>query len=944
MRHLFGGVSAWAVLSVIAAATAFAEDPYLQSDGTQYIDTGYMAKSTTRVELDMQLITANTGGDQYFFGWHGAAVANSLYFGCYTAVAGKYCYNCRSDSCNWGTMQLGTSTDRRTIVLDAYSNVFKVLDASGETLKELTITTDHSTGTVDGTMPIFGSRNGGSVLGKSAFRLYGCRIYEEGELVHEFMPYRWGGAYGLRDLKTGVFRVADGTNPLTYGGDFPEGDDAYLLSDGTQFIDTLCYGKSNTCVEIDFALLTPATGGDQYIFGVHGAASTDVNPLYFGLYVNGSGYYGWNCKRGSGNWGGFGLSATTDRRQFTIDGPNEKVRVTHFNKVLCDTTFAARSGGVAPDHADAVTPMMMTVFGSRNQANAARLCTAMRLYGMRIYEGGVLTKEFVPRMKGDAPGLYETQGGTFHTDWSRTREGRLAIGGAYETMPDDPYIHGDGTLHLDTGYKAKGDTRIEVELSMDTGAYGRSRYVFGPSYTTSDKMSFCAYSAESDYYGFCCKKGGQKWDGLGQQPTVARERIVLDAAAGVAQLYVSGARMCNVKFTPDVTADDETYHTITLFCNRASGSSSPASVSGVTPMRLYSCRIFEGGTLVHEFLPFVKGSLAGMRDTKTGRFLEPRASSGATGTFDVGGEIQADVEEDAYLMSDGTQAINTGYRPGLNSRIEVDFALTRHAGYGERVFGTTAGGDLRLGLYGSGTADGWGFFYFGFGDGAVNVKDTGVAMDVRRHTATVDFLEGAGTLHFTTTNVTYTSGIWPKPTATAAWPMGLFAEPADAAFTTATNFAKMKLYSAKVYEDGVLVHHYLPYGSGAAPGLKDIVTGETFTDCMASATPFKVGGRGFGGAQAVFAVAPSNTVIGVRETATTLRAFAPGALAYQWLADGEPIAGATGETLPVTWSREGEGVEYSVRATFDRYGLEVTSDSAPVWVRRKVPGTVILFH
>ena len=929
------------IAGALMISAAWADDPYIQSDGTQYIDTGYVGKPTTRIELDMQLLTANTGGDQYFFGWHGTSIGR-LYISSYTDKNGKYCYNCLSNKCNWVNTTLLTSTDRRTVVLDAYNNVYKVLDSSGEELVSHAIPGNHSGGTVVGTMPVFASRgDNSSVIGKAAFRLFACRIYEADVLVHEFVPYRWSGSYGLRDLKTGDFRLptlASNGSDLTAGGDIQEGDDPYLQSDGTQFIDTLYYATSNTCVEIDIALINTFTGKDQYIFGV--GTSSGVNPLYIGMYVGSSaGSLGWNFQRGAGNWGGFGLTTTTDRRVFTFDGYNNRVKVRRFNRSLVDKAMGT-------DYTNAVTPQAMTVFGYRNGSVKPVSLTAMKLYGMKIYEAGELVRNFVPCMKGSAPGLYDTCGGTFHTDWMTNTAQRLVLSGDYMTLPDDPYIYGDGSVYIDTGYKANVHTRIELDYQFGEESImnGKSRYLFGPSYCTADSLSFCGYISGSDYYGYCSKKGVQNWGGGLGVPTLARERFVLDMSGNAAH-YISGTCYANSAFVTNYTAEDtaESYHTVTLFGNRSGGST---GASAITAMRLYSCKIYETNTLVHSYIPCVKDSLAGLKDTVTGEFLEPKSSPAATRTFVAGGAVEAEEEEAAYLLSDGTQAINTGYLPKPTSRIEVDFALVEHAGYGERIFGTTAGGDVRLALYGSGTSAGWGDFYIGYGNDEVKNQSTSSAVDIRRHTFTVDLTEGSyGTYYFTTAGGTEkTDGLWYHITNTGTWPLGLFAEPADAAFTSAQNFAKMKLYSAKIFESGVLVHHYLPCGTGVAPGLKDIVTGDVLTDCAGSATPFTVGGRGYGSDLAVFVTAPSNTVIGYREHEATLSVFAPGAVAYQWLADGEPIPGETGETLTVEWSREGESIAYAVRATFNRYGIETYVTSDPVTVTRRPLGAAISFR
>ena len=932
----WGGRPAALIAVALMVSAAWADDPYIQSDGTQYIDTGYVGKPTTRIELDMQLLTANTGGDQYFFGLHGTTLGR-LYMSSYTDKNGKYCYNCLSNKCNWVNTSLLTSTDRRTVVLDAYNSVYKVLDSAGVELVSHNIPGNHSGGEAVGTMPVFASRgDNGSVTGKAAFRLFACRIYEADVLVHEFVPYRWSGSYGLRDLKTGDFRLptlASGGSDLTAGGDIQEGDDPYLQSDGTQFIDTLYYATSNTCVEIDLALINTNTGTDQYMFGV--GSSSGENPLYIGMYVGGTSHdsLGWNFKRGAGNWGGFGLATTTDRRVFTFDGYNNRVKVRRFNRSLVDKAMDT-------DHADTVTPQAMTVFGYRNGGVKPARLTAMKLYSMKIYEAGELVRNFVPCRKGGAPGLYDTCGGTFHTDWMTNTAARLVLNGDYMTLPDDPYIYGDGSVYVDTGYKANVHTRIELDYQFgeETIMNASSRYLFGPSYCGTDYLSFCGYVSDGGYYGYCSKKGVQNWGGGLGVPTLARERFVLDMSGNAAH-YISGTCYANSAFVTNYTAEDtaETYHTVTLFGNRAGGS---AGASAITAMRLYSCKIYETNTLVRNYIPYVKDSLAGLKDTVTGEFLRPMSSPDMTRTFVAGGAVESETDEGAYLLSDGSQAINTGYLPKSTSRIEVDFALVEHAGYGERIFGTTAGGDVRLALYCSGTSAGWGEFWIAYGDDEVKNQSTSSSVDIRRHTFTVDLAEGSnGTYYFTTGETENSDGLWYKISNTGSWPLGLFAEPADAAFATAQNFAKMKLYSAKIYESGVLVHHYLPCGTGAAPGLKDIVTGNVLTDCAGSATPFTVGGRGYGSDLAVFVNVPSNTVIGYREHEATLSVFAPGAVAYQWLADGEPIAGETGETLTVEWSREGESIAYAVRATFNRYGAETSVTTDPVTVTRRPPGT-----
>ena len=124
-------------------------------------------------------------------------------------------------------------------------------------------------------------------------------------------------------------------------------------------------------------------------------------------------------------------------------------------------------------------------------------------------------------------------------------------------------------------------------------------------------------------------------------------------------------------------------------------------------------------------------------------------------------------------------------------------------------------------------------------------------------------------------------------------------------------------------------------------GLKDVVTGSVKTDVAGSGVPFKVGCRGWGDEHAAFYETPVGSEI-LPESSATLSAFAPGAVAYQWLKDGEEIEGATGMTLSIPWQLKGLDAEYAVRATFDRYGVLVESVSEAATVVHKPCGMRII--
>ena len=206
--------------------------------------------------------------------------------------------------------------------------------------------------------------------------------------------------------------------------------------------------------------------------------------------------------------------------------------------------------------------------------------------------------------------------------------------------------------------------------------------------------------------------------------------------------------------------------------------------------------------------------------------------------------------------------------------------------------------------------------------------------DLQRHTAVIDapnkqfyLISGSTTNTFAIPN-NYSSA------TTAADPLALFGCITNNIIYRRTN---ARIYAFRIYEDGELKHHFLPYWNGEEAGFYDVAdpTDPVKLKFGDGGHPLTIGGCGWGEENAAFYTAPRDTNLHEGQTAT-IEAFAPGAVAYQWYCDGEPIDGATGQTLDVSWSKSKEPAVYTVRATFSRFGVPVTRDaSATVTSRPK---------
>ena len=163
-----------------------------------------------------------------------------------------------------------------------------------------------------------------------------------------------------------------------------------------------------------------------------------------------------------------------------------------------------------------------------------------------------------------------------------------------------------------------------------------------------------------------------------------------------------------------------------------------------------------------------------------------------------------------YIQSTGTQYIDTGFKPNQNSRVVADFQLTA-SGVWQSVFGAWK--------YTSDYVDSFVFLatssnFFRTDFGADRVSFSSSLSTLNRHI--VDHNKTSVTLDSTT--VSHRS-----QTFSSSYNLNIFAGNTGG---TASEFAKMKLYSCKIYDNGTLIRDYIPCQTTAGEiGLWDDVNG-----------------------------------------------------------------------------------------------------------------------
>ena len=197
---------------------------YIESNGTQYIDTGYKATASTGVQIDYQFTDINPTQQRLF----GADSSSDSYlnYHMYINGASNWAYAFKDGAGNWINTGIAANTSRHTIKFNMTSGQYSIDSTNG------TISSSTRTKTAQTNMYImwYSSSDTGGL--KAKMKLYSFKIYSNNNtgLVRDFVPAinNSTGKAGLYDLVTDTFYGNAGT------GDFIIGNNTKVISaDGT---------------------------------------------------------------------------------------------------------------------------------------------------------------------------------------------------------------------------------------------------------------------------------------------------------------------------------------------------------------------------------------------------------------------------------------------------------------------------------------------------------------------------------------------------------------------------------------------------------------------------------------------------------------------------------------------------------------------------------------
>lgn len=912
------GMTALALASwTAAAAFAGGGDGYLQSDGSNYINTHYYPTPTTRIEVEFEFTDTTYSAKTATTAQFSPCVLGSdgLRYQVYINSGGKIGLsgfdsktNADGVGKNANANRSAKIGERYVAVIDRHQNVLS-LTADGAEVYRATATAALTTARATKPLWVFCSSSYTQYFAQ--MKLYRLKISEAGALVHDYVPARRDGVAGLWDTVDGIFFSSATSTPLTAGGDDVKeiADEAYVQSDGTNGLLTDYFPKKNTSMYIDYELVGANDANSRIFDGGGGTSRSRAIHYLNGKAASEFAFYICNpqtVKSGQiGNWTSTGVLADNVRHTFRYDLPAMQVTFASDGvEGYAKTIDAPSDGGVGVN-------AMRLLYGFNYD------CTSVaKLYRCMIYEDGALVRDYRPYTQDGLVGLKDAVNGGFIStiNTNALRTAQLTPGGSLETAVS-PYVESDGLHYVDTGYFPKTNTCLVTDF-----AYVETNNVPAPCIYGASGLEYTLYVNGNKNFGWSAQDTTDNYiNGVGKNTDTKipvdvgiRHTFGADQYRDRAWLVTGSLTNYSATITKQMTNRTESTKSLTIF----TWGNNPMGY--ISKMKFYGMAISEEGSLVRKYVPYVRDDLPGVYDEKSGQFLPL-----------VGGTYGGDVSYDrchAYLASDGAASIDTGYKPTPDTRIELDFAAlaTNTASIAQpRFFGSDGleyefycNGARCYGFTARDTVAGDATSAIGYSTHSRIPVDPGV-----RHTFILDKHRNAVAL-LTDGETTYTNDLTTAAFTRTEATQSLLVF-AGSARTAA--YSQMMLYSLRIYEKGQIVREYLPYKSGDVCGLYETQKGTLHTGAGGGA--FTVGGMGVSGEESVWAVPPTDAEATARRPAV-LTAFAPGAVAYRWFGeDGAAIDGATGATLTVPYETGVKSRTYRVIPVFTVAGRTVEGEA-----------------
>lgn len=670
--------------------TTYKELAYLESTGTQYIDTGYIPTAKTSFDLFGVDMDYTTGMIRF-----GSRVDTTKENYCFTTIASSDFRFTYGTGPNTTSIQYIYSTHKlaKKVSFDASTKICTITFNDDTTESSSAFTTTPPTSAAQSIYLFAFNNSGTAVYGTS--KQSGLKIYEDGVLVRDYIPVLdFNNTPAMYDKVNNVLRYNQGTGQFNYGAKETESNIQlrkkfnmllashkiaytqlkYIESSGTQYI------------------VTPVTfSGDNYRIEC-GYDNTDTPEATtpFGYQDTGSGVQimviGFNNANSTGTlfWNGTGTAHTN------------RAKLNAFTKGLNRLDIKANNGtitysvnGDTPVSYSATTSFSpqtgnMWLFGNNRQSiGGSHQLVTMKFYYLRIYKDGDIVYNFVPVLdKNGVPCILETVSKKFYYN---SGTGTFAYEEWYLTPCD--YVYTDGNAYTSTMLYGDSDTKMEMTFDITTAASGNTGTMgsrntansqllaigYGGSVLASDfnNSSYRPYRASVTY------ELNKKYTAY----TSKEKRSIVEADTGVV-------------LDENTTLCTDTLSTGLLLLGAETG------ISVMHNGNIYGAKIWEGNTLIRDYVPAIdENNRAGLYDKDLNTMLYSGGTSDFVGHFIENGvdyKIVKNIIASQVATATNTNAcpyIKTGVVPAYSkkSRMVAKFAYAHTDTTYEYFCGTNYG-------------------------------------------------------------------------------------------------------------------------------------------------------------------------------------------------------------------------------------------------------------
>ena len=402
----------------------------------------------------------------------------------------------------------------------------------------------------------------------------------------------------------------------------------------------------------------------------------------------------------------------------------------------------------------------------------------------------------------------------------------------------------DRLAYIDTGYVPNANTEIEMDFAFvptPTNLLVKT-YVFGVYGQSGMRFQF-SYGPDNCLFGF---GPDSNWDNAVTGFPYNTERHVVKYVHNVG-FFFDGTKVVPKAGVDLITWGGQWGNNGTaeqnLYLGACNGNGSVNS-NYIGPLRIYSCKIWDNGELVRNFMPAETDSSKAVLYDTVHRKIHFNAN-GNNGKFLAGGEevVVNDYRKANYIEANQTAYINTGYTPNADTELEMTFSFTTNLETKTYLFGSYGeSGEGRFMMsYGPDTTG----CFLGYGEAYTNsyVLPQDNYYDTNRHV--VKYVPGSGNgfyfdgerINPPNTNLTTWKGTGAKLFLGQVNPNGGDLNP--------TNLAPIRIYSCKIWENGTPKRNLVPKQRvlDGKNGLKQVSF--AFLDVLSQRV--KIGGEGGSG-------------------------------------------------------------------------------------------------